>query len=207
MIWLQVQTHKNCSMNCESFSVKACRLVVIICVLHISQRSSWSSWRAQTSQSSWPSPITLLQNEIQGRSWPLGRCCVNLSQIWWNVKTLLFYPSFSHEYLSCSLSYLRINAIKEVAARCPLSMSEDLLQDLTQYKSHKDKSMWFIVIYHGLFIGCYLLWMNMRIDSLTFLWILSVFIFQMLWCLPEVLSSSSEISIQRCYTEKTGWEA
>lgn len=35
---------------------------------------------------------------------------------------------------------LRINAIKEVVARCPLSMSEDLLQDLAQYKSHKDKS-------------------------------------------------------------------
>uniref|UniRef100_W5L808 Protein SDA1 n=1 Tax=Astyanax mexicanus TaxID=7994 RepID=W5L808_ASTMX len=32
-----------------------------------------------------------------------------------------------------------INAIKEVVARCPLSMTEDLLQDLTQYKSHKDK--------------------------------------------------------------------
>ncbi|XP_051960277.1 protein SDA1 homolog [Xyrauchen texanus] len=34
-----------------------------------------------------------------------------------------------------------INAIKEVVARCPLSMSEDLLQDLTQYKSHKDKNV------------------------------------------------------------------
>ncbi|KAG1973093.1 protein SDA1 [Pimephales promelas] len=34
-----------------------------------------------------------------------------------------------------------INAIKELVARCPLSMSEDLLQDLTQYKSHKDKNV------------------------------------------------------------------
>ncbi|XP_051533853.1 protein SDA1 homolog [Myxocyprinus asiaticus] len=34
-----------------------------------------------------------------------------------------------------------INAIKEVVARCPLSISEDLLQDLTQYKSHKDKNV------------------------------------------------------------------
>ncbi|KAF7696657.1 protein SDA1 homolog [Silurus meridionalis] len=34
-----------------------------------------------------------------------------------------------------------INAIKEVVARCPLSMSEDLLQDLTLYKSHKDKNV------------------------------------------------------------------
>uniref|UniRef100_A0A8C1FXV7 Protein SDA1 n=1 Tax=Cyprinus carpio carpio TaxID=630221 RepID=A0A8C1FXV7_CYPCA len=34
-----------------------------------------------------------------------------------------------------------INAIKELVARCPLSMSEDLLQDLAQYKSHKDKNV------------------------------------------------------------------
>ncbi|XP_043078099.1 protein SDA1 homolog [Puntigrus tetrazona] len=34
-----------------------------------------------------------------------------------------------------------INAIREVVARCPLSMSEDLLQDLAQYKSHKDKNV------------------------------------------------------------------
>ncbi|XP_068948112.1 protein SDA1 homolog [Petaurus breviceps papuanus] len=34
-----------------------------------------------------------------------------------------------------------INAIKEITARCPLAMTEDLLQDLTQYKSHKDKNV------------------------------------------------------------------
>ncbi|XP_019377870.1 PREDICTED: protein SDA1 homolog [Gavialis gangeticus] len=34
-----------------------------------------------------------------------------------------------------------INAIKEITARCPLAMSEDLLQDLAQYKSHKDKNV------------------------------------------------------------------
>ncbi|KAI2651547.1 hypothetical protein H4Q32_019671 [Labeo rohita] len=34
-----------------------------------------------------------------------------------------------------------INAIREVVARCPLSMSEDLLQDLAQYKTHKDKNV------------------------------------------------------------------
>ncbi|XP_071385518.1 protein SDA1 homolog isoform X2 [Centroberyx affinis] len=34
-----------------------------------------------------------------------------------------------------------INAIKEVAARCPLSITEDLLQDLAQYKTHKDKNV------------------------------------------------------------------
>ncbi|XP_056259506.1 protein SDA1 homolog [Seriola aureovittata] len=34
-----------------------------------------------------------------------------------------------------------INAIKEVAARCPLAITEDLLQDLAQYKIHKDKNV------------------------------------------------------------------
>ncbi|XP_029371871.1 protein SDA1 homolog isoform X1 [Echeneis naucrates] len=34
-----------------------------------------------------------------------------------------------------------INAIKEVAVRCPLSITEDLLQDLAQYKTHKDKNV------------------------------------------------------------------
>ncbi|XP_036619696.1 protein SDA1 homolog isoform X2 [Trichosurus vulpecula] len=34
-----------------------------------------------------------------------------------------------------------INAIKEITARCPLAMTEDLLQDLAQYKSHKDKNV------------------------------------------------------------------
>lgn len=34
-----------------------------------------------------------------------------------------------------------INAIKEVSARCPLSINEDLLQDLAQYKTHKDKNV------------------------------------------------------------------
>ncbi|KAM4527941.1 protein SDA1 homolog [Odontesthes bonariensis] len=34
-----------------------------------------------------------------------------------------------------------INAIKEVAGRCPLAITEDLLQDLAQYKIHKDKNV------------------------------------------------------------------
>uniref|UniRef100_A0A8C7Q5K9 Protein SDA1 n=1 Tax=Oncorhynchus mykiss TaxID=8022 RepID=A0A8C7Q5K9_ONCMY len=34
-----------------------------------------------------------------------------------------------------------INAIKEVAARCPLAITEELLQDLAQYKMHKDKKL------------------------------------------------------------------
>ncbi|CAD7690165.1 unnamed protein product [Nyctereutes procyonoides] len=34
-----------------------------------------------------------------------------------------------------------INAIKEITARCPLVMTEELLQDLAQYKTHRDKNM------------------------------------------------------------------
>ncbi|CAL8279001.1 unnamed protein product [Merluccius merluccius] len=34
-----------------------------------------------------------------------------------------------------------MNAIKEVAARCPLAINEDLLRDLAQYKTHKDKNV------------------------------------------------------------------
>ncbi|NP_001082492.1 protein SDA1 homolog isoform X1 [Xenopus laevis] len=34
-----------------------------------------------------------------------------------------------------------INAIKEVTARCPLAMTEELLQDLAQYKTHRDKNV------------------------------------------------------------------
>uniref|UniRef100_A0A8D2NQB7 Protein SDA1 n=1 Tax=Zosterops lateralis melanops TaxID=1220523 RepID=A0A8D2NQB7_ZOSLA len=34
-----------------------------------------------------------------------------------------------------------INAIKEITARCPLAMTEDLLRDLVQYKTHKNKNV------------------------------------------------------------------
>ncbi|NXX93439.1 SDA1 protein, partial [Centropus bengalensis] len=34
-----------------------------------------------------------------------------------------------------------INAIKEISARCPLAMTQDLLQDLVQYKTHKNKNV------------------------------------------------------------------
>ncbi|XP_037548292.1 protein SDA1 homolog [Nematolebias whitei] len=34
-----------------------------------------------------------------------------------------------------------INAIKEVVSRCPLAITEELLQDLSQYKTHKDKNV------------------------------------------------------------------
>lgn len=51
---------------------------------------------------------------------------------------------FSITYSFCMKAFLfsrlSINAIKEVTARCPLAINEDLLQDLAQYKTHKDKS-------------------------------------------------------------------
>ncbi|KAK7896519.1 hypothetical protein WMY93_021844 [Mugilogobius chulae] len=34
-----------------------------------------------------------------------------------------------------------INAIREIVARCPLAINEDILQDLAQYKTHKDKNV------------------------------------------------------------------
>lgn len=35
----------------------------------------------------------------------------------------------------------RLNAVREICNRCPLAISEDLLQDLVMYKTHKDKGM------------------------------------------------------------------
>ena len=34
-----------------------------------------------------------------------------------------------------------MNAIREICVRCPLSMTSDLLQDLTSYKGYHDKSV------------------------------------------------------------------
>uniref|UniRef100_A0A3B5KCL5 Protein SDA1 n=1 Tax=Takifugu rubripes TaxID=31033 RepID=A0A3B5KCL5_TAKRU len=47
-----------------------------------------------------------------------------------------------------------INAIKEVAGRCPLAINEDLLQDLAQYKTHKDKSDCFGVLIPRFRMAC-----------------------------------------------------
>lgn len=46
----------------------------------------------------------------------------------------------SRVFNSTSLFLCSLNAIKEVTGRCPLAINEDLLQDLAQYKTHKDKS-------------------------------------------------------------------
>ena len=40
-----------------------------------------------------------------------------------------------------SISSPRLNAVREVCVRCPLAMSEELLRDLTGYKTYKDKSV------------------------------------------------------------------
>ena len=34
-----------------------------------------------------------------------------------------------------------LNSIREICARCPLAMNEDLLGDLVQYKTYKDKAV------------------------------------------------------------------
>lgn len=37
--------------------------------------------------------------------------------------------------------YFRLNAVREMCSRCPLVMSEDLLRDLAQYKTYRDRSV------------------------------------------------------------------
>ena len=39
----------------------------------------------------------------------------------------------------CQVFCFSLNAVREICVRCPLSMTPELLQDLTSYKSHKDK--------------------------------------------------------------------
>lgn len=50
-----------------------------------------------------------------------------------SVEKIIHFPFF-----------FRINAIKEITARCPLAMTEDLLHDLVQYKTHKNKSKYYM---------------------------------------------------------------
>lgn len=37
--------------------------------------------------------------------------------------------------------FCSLNAVREMCSRCPLVMNEDLLQDLTQYKTHRERSV------------------------------------------------------------------
>ena len=49
--------------------------------------------------------------------------------------------NFVTERNSGEVMAIGLNAIREICARCPLVMSRDLLQDLTQYKSYREKSV------------------------------------------------------------------
>lgn len=49
--------------------------------------------------------------------------------------------NFVSERNSVEVMTVGINAIREICIRCPLAIGEDLLQDLTQYKSYKNKNV------------------------------------------------------------------
>ncbi|XP_041359788.1 protein SDA1 homolog [Gigantopelta aegis] len=49
--------------------------------------------------------------------------------------------NFITERNSSDVMAVGLNAIREMCSRCPLAMSEDLLRDLVQYKSHRIKSV------------------------------------------------------------------
>ncbi|XP_066902618.1 protein SDA1 homolog [Halyomorpha halys] len=78
------------------------------------------------------------------------------------TKLLLFVAQASHEYVppdalepvlrtlvnnfvternSSDAMAIGLNAIRELCSRCPLAMNEDLLRDLVQYKSYRDRSV------------------------------------------------------------------
>lgn len=49
--------------------------------------------------------------------------------------------NFITERNSTDVMAVGLNAIREICARCPLAVGEDLLRDLVQYKSYKEKSV------------------------------------------------------------------
>jgi len=49
--------------------------------------------------------------------------------------------NFIAERNSSEVMAVGLNAVREVCVRCPLSMGGDLLQDLVQYKTHRDKGV------------------------------------------------------------------
>jgi len=53
--------------------------------------------------------------------------------------------NFVTERNSSEVMTVGLNSIREISSRCPLSMTPTLLQDLTQYKNHKDKGGSFVV--------------------------------------------------------------
>lgn len=55
------------------------------------------------------------------------------------LKTLA--NNFITERNSSDVMAIGLNAVREICVRCPLSLSEDLLRDLVQYKSYRDRSV------------------------------------------------------------------
>uniref|UniRef100_A0A182IJL2 Protein SDA1 homolog n=1 Tax=Anopheles atroparvus TaxID=41427 RepID=A0A182IJL2_ANOAO len=55
------------------------------------------------------------------------------------IKTLV--NNFVTERNSSDVMAIGLNAVREICVRCPLAMNEDLLRDLTMYKSYKEKSV------------------------------------------------------------------
>lgn len=49
--------------------------------------------------------------------------------------------NFVSDHNSAEAMTVGLNAIREIVARCPLAMTDTLLQDLAQYKSHRDKGV------------------------------------------------------------------
>jgi protein SDA1 len=49
--------------------------------------------------------------------------------------------NFITERNSSEVIAVGINAVREICAKCPLAMSEDLLGDLVQYRSYKDRAV------------------------------------------------------------------
>ncbi|CAG5124076.1 unnamed protein product [Candidula unifasciata] len=49
--------------------------------------------------------------------------------------------NFIAERNSSEVMAVGLNAVREICSRCPLAMSDDLLQDLVQYKGHRDKAV------------------------------------------------------------------
>ncbi|XP_030753374.1 protein SDA1 homolog [Sitophilus oryzae] len=49
--------------------------------------------------------------------------------------------NFITERNSSDVMAIGLNAVREICARCPLSLSEELLRDLAQYKTYRDRSV------------------------------------------------------------------
>lgn len=55
------------------------------------------------------------------------------------LKTLA--NNFITERNSSDVMAIGLNAVREICSRCPLSMDEDLMRDLAQYKTYRDRSV------------------------------------------------------------------